>query len=86
MEQVVQLVGAVLILGAFVAAQQRRMQTDSVPYLALNTLGAGILAVLAAMDADLGFLLLEGVWTLVSAYGLGRALSGRARARQGDPV
>lgn len=81
-----QLVGAVLILGAFVAAQQHRMQTDSVPYLALNTVGAGILAVLAAMDGELGFLLLEGVWTLVSAYGLGRVLSGRARARQGDPV
>jgi hypothetical protein len=47
MDQAVQLIGAVLILTAFVLAQQRRMATDSVVYLALNAVGAALLAVVA---------------------------------------
>ena len=74
MEQAVQIIGAVLILTAFVLAQQHRLANDSVPYLTLNAVGAGILAVVAALDGDLGFLLLEGTWALVSTYGLARAL------------
>ena len=74
MGQVVQLVGAVLILSAYVAAQQNRLRLDSVKFLALNTLGAAILAVVAAVNRDLGFLLLEGVWAWVSARGLRRAI------------
>lgn len=66
--------GAMLILGAFVAGQAHRLSTDSVPFLAMNTVGAGILTVVAAADRDAGFLLLEGVWTLVSARGLVRAV------------
>jgi hypothetical protein len=74
MGQVVQLVGAVLIVGAYVAAQQKRLRFDSVQFLAMNAIGAGILTVVAAVNRDLGFLLLEGVWTWVSARGLRRAI------------
>jgi hypothetical protein len=78
MDQVVQLIGAVLILTAFVLAQQRRMATDSAAYLALNAIGAALLAVVAVMDRDIGFTLLEGVWTVVSTIGLVRCLKGRS--------
>ena len=37
MNQVVQLIGAVLILAAFVLAQQRRLTTDSVRHKAGNS-------------------------------------------------
>ena len=74
MDQAAQLVGAFLILAAFIAGQANRLRTDSVAFLAMNTSGAGILAVVAAADRDLGFLLLEGVWALVSARGLVRAV------------
>lgn len=74
MDQVVQLVGAVLILAAFVLSQQGRLATDSTRYLALNGAGAAILAVVAVLDGDIGFTLLEGTWTIVSAAGLVRAL------------
>ena len=74
MAQVVQLVGAVIILSGFVLSQQGRLSNDSKTYLALNAVGAGILAVVAALDGDLGFTLLEGTWSVVSAVGLARAL------------
>ena len=70
MEQVLQLLGAVLILTAFIGAQTQRMTAASLPYLVLNLVGSVVLAVLAGLDRDLGFLLLETVWAIVSAWGL----------------
>ncbi|HEU4393735.1 MAG TPA: hypothetical protein VFR04_08900 [Solirubrobacterales bacterium] len=46
------------------------MQPSSRLYLALNLVGSAILAVLAATSSQWGFLLLEGVWAIVSAWGL----------------
>lgn len=74
MDQVVQVVGALLILAAFAAVQFERMRPDSRLYLALNLLGSAILAVLAVIGAQWGFVLLESVWAIVSAWGLGKAL------------
>ncbi len=72
MEQLAELSGAALILSAFVLAQAGRLATTSLAYLALNFAGAALLAVVAAVDGDVGFLLLEGVWACVSAYSLAR--------------
>lgn len=74
MDQVIQIVGALLILAAFTAVQLERMRPDSRLYLALNLLGSAILAVLAVIAAQWGFVLLEGVWAIVSAWGLINAL------------
>jgi len=68
--QAVQVLGAALILVAFVLAQRHRLTTDSVPYLTLNALGGGILAVVAGVDRDLGFTILEVTWAVVSGAGL----------------
>lgn len=76
MDQAAQLVGAVLILTAFVLAQQHRLATDSVVYLALNAVGAAVLAVVAVADRDLGFTLLEATWAVVSTAGLVRHRQG----------
>jgi len=72
--QVVQLVGALVVLAAFMANQWRGLRTDSALFLLCNAVGTGILAVVAGVNGDLGFLLLEGVWALVSTHGLVRAL------------
>lgn len=74
MDQVVQIVGALLILAAFAAVQFERMRPDSRLYLALNLAGSAILAVLAVAAAQWGFVLLEGVWAIVSAWGLAKCL------------
>lgn len=74
MDQVIQMAGALVVLGAFVANQRRLMTTDSVPFLAMNAVGTGILAVIAGMNGDAGFLLLEGVWSIISLVGLMAAL------------
>lgn len=71
-EQVVQVAGSLLVLTAFVAAQQRRLAQDSWPYLVLNLVGSATLAVLALVGHQWGFLLLEGVWAVVSGVGLAR--------------
>ena len=70
MEQLVQIVGTILILVAFAGAQFGRLEQRSVAYLVLNLIGSLILAVLAAIESQLGFLLLEGVWSLVSLWSL----------------
>ena len=74
MDQVVQVVGALLILAAFAAVQFDRMRPDSRIYLALNLAGSAILAVLAVIGSQWGFVLLETVWAIVSAWGLVVAL------------
>jgi hypothetical protein len=72
MDQIVQVAGALLILAAFAAAQFGRLDVESRPYLWLNLIGALILAVLAYVERQWGFLLLETVWAGVSAWSLVR--------------
>ena len=83
MEQILQIAGAILVLSAFVLSQLGRLATTSRAYLVLNLVGAGILAVLAAVTWQPGFLLLEGVWALVAGVGLARALLANGESAQG---
>jgi hypothetical protein len=78
MDQLIQIVGALLVLAGFVLAQLGRLTTSSYRYLLLNLAGSAILAVLALLTANWGFLLLEGVWAIVSAVSLVSRLRGRS--------
>ena len=73
MSQFVQIVGSLLVLVAFALAQQGRLDQRSRPYLALNLAGSTLLAAEAVLGQLWGFLLLEGVWAIVSAVGLWKA-------------
>jgi hypothetical protein len=73
-DQLVQIVGALLILVAFAAAQFGAMDPHSRVYLVLNFVGSLILAVLAWHERQWGFLLLETVWAIVSLWGLRSSL------------
>jgi hypothetical protein len=70
MTQAIQVLGALAILAAFVASQLGVFDVRSRTYLWLNFLGALVLAIVAWHERQWGFLLLEGVWTLVSAWSL----------------
>jgi hypothetical protein len=72
--QVVQIFGALLILTGYVGAQMNKLDQNSATYLVLNAAGSAILTVLGYLEHQWGFVLLEGVWTLVSLYGLSRVL------------
>ena len=75
--QAVSLFGSLLILSAFIAAQLRRMHTSDRAYVLLNLVGSGLLAGVAILERQWGFLLLEGVWALVSAWSLVQLLRGK---------
>ncbi|HZV50742.1 MAG TPA: hypothetical protein VFD49_13360 [Candidatus Dormibacteraeota bacterium] len=66
-DQVVQVTGALLILGAFVLAQLRVVEQYAYSYLVPNVVGSAALCMDALLTAQWGFVLLEGVWALVSA-------------------
>jgi hypothetical protein len=79
-DQVVQVVGALLILAAFAAAQFGWLRTHSRVYLVLNLVGSIVLTVLAWYEEQWGFLLLEAVWAVVSAWGLIQVVRGNEPA------
>ena len=69
---VVQVGGALLVLAAFALAQVRVVTPQARVYLVLNLVGAAVLAVDAYVETQWGFLLLEGVWAVIAAWGLAR--------------
>lgn len=81
MQQIVQVAGSLLILAAFAAAQRGWLDQRSRAYLVLNLVGSAVLAVDALRGRQWGFLLLEGVWAIVSAISLVAVLRGRGAGR-----
>jgi hypothetical protein len=75
MDQMVQVLGSLLVLSAFAAAQRGWLTPASRVYLMLNLVGSAVLATLAAHEQQWGFLLLEAVWAVVSGVGLLQASS-----------
>jgi membrane-bound ClpP family serine protease len=78
-EHAVQIIGAVLILVGFVLSQMRVLTQDSYAYLLSNLVGAVILTIDAWQGRQWGFVLLEGVWAVVSLWGV----AAKARRRGG---
>ncbi|TSC81252.1 MAG: Uncharacterized protein G01um101419_844 [Parcubacteria group bacterium Gr01-1014_19] len=59
-------VGAAIILLAFYLSQTRKLNQDSLWYDALNLFGSGILVAYSILLSSVPFLLLNGVWFLIS--------------------
>jgi hypothetical protein len=84
MAQAIQIIGALIILGAFAASQLGEMPTDSRLYLLANLVGSAVLAVIAVVEGQIGFILLEGIWAIVSGWSLFVILGEEAGGGDGD--
>ena len=63
-------VGVSLLLVAFLLILFKKIQVDSVSYILLNMVGAALCGVSAYLISFYPFVVLEGVWVLVSLYAL----------------
>lgn len=73
------LAGAALILCAYAAHQAGRMSRDTPLYHVTNAIGGALLLIVAVSARQAGFIVLEGVWTVISLAALARG--GRRESR-----
>jgi hypothetical protein len=70
--QIASFVGALLILVAYAGHQMKWMDPRKTGYNVLNAVGSAILAYIAFHPFQIGFVVLEVAWTLISVYALVR--------------
>ncbi|HZQ69996.1 MAG TPA: hypothetical protein VFA68_15835 [Terriglobales bacterium] len=72
LRQLASFTGALLILIAYVGHQMGLIYARSAAYNILNAIGSAILAYVAFHPFQIGFVVLEVTWTLISIYALFR--------------
>ncbi|MBA3915837.1 MAG: hypothetical protein H0X25_18680 [Acidobacteriales bacterium] len=69
-QQVLSFAGAMLILAAYVSHQMNWMDSRAPIYNLLNAAGSAILTYVALHPFQVGFVMMESVWAIVSLYSL----------------
>ena len=70
--QLTSFLGALLILIAYAGHQMSWIDARSATYNVLNAAGSAILFWIALHPFQIGFIVLEGVWTLISLWAVVR--------------
>lgn len=70
MLQAVSILGALAVLGAFAADQFGWVDPGRLSYALANFVGAAILTAVAAIEVQVGFIVLQGTWSLISLWGV----------------
>lgn len=70
--QMASFVGALLILVAYIGHQMHWMDARRASYNLLNVVGSAILAYIAFHPFQIGFVVLEITWALISLYAMFR--------------
>jgi hypothetical protein len=81
--QAVSVLGALAILGAYAANLLGWIGAANLSYSVANLIGSAILTFIALVDQQLGFIVLEGVWALVSLWGVIQVLRAKPPERRG---
>jgi hypothetical protein len=76
--ELIQIVGALLNMGAFALLHFEIAPSSALRYLIPNWLGSVLLVASAYVDGQWGFLMLESAWVLVAGW----AIAARIRGRQ----
>ena len=76
MLQMISVLGALAILGAYAASQFGLVDTSKLSYQVANFVGSAVLTVVAVIAWQPGFILLEGAWALMSLWGIATILRG----------
>ena len=65
-------VGVALLLLAFLMNLLKKWAQDSLPYILMNTIGAGLACASSVLIHFFPFIILEGTWMLVSLFALAK--------------
>lgn len=76
--QLVSLIGALMQLAVYALMQLGKLASDSYPYQLANLVGSFLMTVVASINHEYGFILMEAVWCLTSAFGLFRMIRSRS--------
>ena len=68
-DQLISVIGAAGCLGAYIGLQRGWLSQNSRTYSLMNLVGSLLLTYVAIVDRRVGFIILEGVWALVSIPG-----------------
>ncbi len=70
LEQAAAIVGACLVLLAYALQRFKRISGESALYLTFNFIGGALLCWAAISTGQIGFIILEGAWALISLFSL----------------
>lgn len=77
--QAVSVIGALMVLIAYAMIQSGIWRELDSGYLALNIVGSLLLGIVATVERQIGFVLLEFTWAGLGAWGVARAWQARMR-------